>query len=103
MRILLTTCAIGAFATSHSSDPGDPPKFAAPVQLEAGGAVVATEEPGYASPCLHDVDGDGHKDLVVGQFAGGKMKIYRGNEDGEFLAGEWLEAGGEIAEVPGVW
>ena len=88
--------------------PGDEAKpeavtFSKPVRLEAGGAVIRTESPGYAAPALHDLDGDGILDLAVGQFAGGKIKIYRGTESGGYAAGQWLEVGGEVAEVPGVW
>lgn len=77
--------------------------FTEPVRLTAGGAIIRTEAPGYAAPALHDLDGDGILDLAVGQFAGGKIKVYPGTADGGFAAGEWLEAGGEVAEVPGVW
>lgn len=79
------------------------PAFEAPVRLSAGGELIQVESPGYASPCWADVDGDGEKDLVVGQFAKGKMKVYRNLGGGKLAAGEWLEADGEIAEVPGVW
>lgn len=78
-------------------------QFEKPVRLEAGGALVQVEAPGYAAPCWTDVDGDGHGDLVVGQFAGGKMKVYRGDARGKLAAGTWLEADGKVAEVPGVW
>ncbi|MHC4512198.1 MAG: FG-GAP repeat domain-containing protein [Planctomycetota bacterium] len=79
------------------------PQFEAPVRLKAAGEYIKTESPGFAAPCWADVDGDGKKDLVVGQFAGGKMKIYRNLGDGKLAKGEWLKAEGEIAEVPGVW
>ena len=79
------------------------PEFEAPVRLKAAGEYIKTESPGYASPCWHDVDGDGKKDLVVGQFAGGKMKIYRNLGGGKLAKGEWVKAEGRIAEVPGVW
>ncbi len=78
-------------------------EFEKPVRLKGGGEFVRVDSPGYAYPCLADVDQDGKKDLIVGQFAGGKMKVYRGLSDGKFAAGEWLKAEGEIAEVPGVW
>ena len=97
-----------AFAVPHTTHPGDgddikKPAFSAPERLTAGGEVIATEAPGYAAPAIYDVNGDGRDDLVVGQFAGGKMKMYPRAEDGSFGSGEWIQAGGETAEVPGVW
>ncbi len=79
------------------------PQFHAPARLKAGGEFVKVEEPGYAAPCWHDVDGDGMHDLIVGQFAGGKMLVCKGLEGGKLEKGEWLKAEGDIAEVPGVW
>ena len=79
------------------------PQFEAPVRLQADGEFIKVEAPGYASPCFADVDGDGKKDLLVGQFAGGKIKVYRGKAKGKLDKSEWLEAGGKVAEVPGVW
>ncbi len=78
-------------------------QFAEPVRLEAEGQLIAAESPGYAAPALHDMDGDGLKDLLVGQFYGGRINVYRNLGDGELAKGEWLEAGGEVAEIPGVW
>ena len=78
-------------------------KFTAPVRLKDGEAFIRIEEPGYASPCWADVTGDGKKDLLVGQFAGGKIKIYPGLGNGKIGKGEWLEVDGKTAEVPGVW
>ena len=77
--------------------------FAAPVRLMAAGKLVQVESPGYAAPCWADVDEDGLKDLIVGQFAGGKMMVYRNLGDGELAKGKWLQADGKTAEVPGVW
>lgn len=79
------------------------PQFAPPVRLEADGKPVRLEKPGFAAPCWHDVDGDGRKDLVVGQFAGGKIRVFKNLGDGKLAAGAWLEADGKVAEVPGVW
>ncbi len=50
-----------------------------------------------------DVDGDGRQDLLVGQFKGGKIKVYPGGADGKLGKGEWLQAEGKVASVPGVW
>lgn len=78
------------------------PAFEAPVRVKAGGAFIQLEAPGFAAPCFADVDGDGHKDLLVGQFKGGKIRYFRGTKDGSFEAGTFLQAGGEVAAVPGV-
>lgn len=77
--------------------------FHKPVRLEAAGKVIQVEEPGFAFPCWADVDGDGKKDLLVGQFHEGKIAVYRGLGGGKLGERRWLEAGGTVAEVPGVW
>ena len=71
--------------------------------MTAGGEPVCVEAPGYAAPCWADVDGDGHKDLLVGQFNNGRIKVYKGDKAGKLAKGEWLQAGGKTATVPGVW
>jgi hypothetical protein len=78
-------------------------EFADPVRMQSGGEAVRVERPGYACPCWADVDGDGKKDLLVGQFNGGKIRVYKNLGDGKLAAGDWLNAGGEVAQVPGVW
>jgi len=79
------------------------PKFHAPVRMLADGKPISVEAPGYASPCWADVDGDGKKDLLVGQFHKGKVAVHRGLGDGVLAARAWLEAGGVVAEFPDVW
>jgi len=78
-------------------------QFTDPVRLKSGDTYVRVESPGWAAPCWHDVDRDGKKDLVVGQFHDGKMRIFRNLGDGNLADGRWLEAEGDPAEVPGVW
>jgi hypothetical protein len=82
---------------------GGDAEFEPPVRLEADGVPVRVESPGYAAPCWADIDGDGNKDLLVGQFSGGKIRVYKNQGEGELAAGEWLQAEGAVAEVPGVW
>ena len=77
-------------------------EFAPPVRLKAGGVTIRVERPGYAAPCLADVDGDGKLDLLVGQFNQGKIQVFKGLGGGKFARGAWLRAEGEVAEVPGV-
>jgi hypothetical protein len=82
-------------------------EFGAPRQVNGGDKAIVVEAPGYASPGLADLNGDGVPDLLVGQFREGKIGFYKGSkgEDGKlsFGAHEWLQAGGEIAKIPGVW
>ena len=78
-------------------------EFAVPVRLSGGGQAVRVESPGYAAPCWADVDGDGKKDLLVGQFNKGKIRVYRNLGGNKLAAGQWLKAEGQLAEVPGVW
>ena len=77
--------------------------FEAPVMLMGGDEPVRVDSPGYAAPCRADVNGDGHMDLLVGQFSGGKIWFYPGDADGKLGKGDYLKAGSEVASVPGVW
>ena len=99
MKLLLlsTLLAGGGLAVGRAAE------FQGPVRLEAGGFPVRVESPGYAAPCWADLDGDGRKDLLVGQFRGGKICVYRNLGDGKLASGKWLKAEGAVAEVPGVW
>lgn len=80
-----------------------PTGFEAPRRVLAQDGPVATEAPGYAAPCHADIDGDGHADLLVGQFAEGRIKVHAGRADGTFGEGKWLEVNGKAVSVPGVW
>jgi hypothetical protein len=77
--------------------------FERPVRLKAGEHFVRVESPGYAAPCWADIDGDGKKDLLVGQFNQGKIRVYKNLGEGKLAEGVWLQAEGQVAEVPGVW
>ena len=76
-------------------------EFEPPVRLKAGGVPIRVESPGFAAPCW--VDMDGKKELYVGQFKNGKIKVYKDLGKGQFAEGVWLQAEGQVAEVPGVW
>src|SRR5215471_16473320 len=78
-------------------------EFQPPMLLKADGKAIRVESPGYAAPCWADLDGKGKKDLLVGQFNGGKIRVYKNRGGGKLAAGAWLQAGGKDAEVPGVW
>lgn len=90
------TC--GPLAASEESQPA----------LGAGTMIAVGKEPinievGHLVPCVADWDGDGKHDLIVGQFSGGKIRLYL-NEGtnlepvlGEF---EYLSAGGKEISLP---
>jgi hypothetical protein len=78
-------------------------EFEPPTRLTAGGVPVRVERPGYAAPCWADIDGDGKKDLLAGQFGGGMIRFYKNLGEGNLATGQWLMADGVPAEVPGVW
>ena len=104
--LLAASAAATSSSTSEANRSGDdvkPPTFKKAVRLQSEGRPISTENPGFASPAWYDINGDGREDLIVGQFAGGKMKAYHRAEDGSFGKGQWIKAGKRIAEVPGVW
>jgi hypothetical protein len=68
----------------------------------AGDAAIRVENPGYAAPCWTDLNGDGKKQLLVGQFSQGKIRVFQHLGGENFTAGRWLHAEGKVAEVPGV-
>jgi hypothetical protein len=97
-RILLSTLLLwGSRAFCSAAE------FESPVRLMVGGVPIRVESPGYASPCLADMDGDGKLDLLVGQFRDGKIQVFKGLGKGKFAQGTWLQADGKAAEVPGIW
>jgi hypothetical protein len=93
---LLSSLACGATLAAAA-------EFHDPVRMEAGGSAIRVESPGYAAPCWVDLDNDGLQDLLVGQFKDGKIHVFRGQAGGKLARGQWLQAGGGVAEVPGVW
>jgi hypothetical protein len=109
----LSGIAGGASVGSNSNDPAHyemvraNDSFEKPFRLKTtNGKLIAVESPGYACPTFADIDQDGDDDLIVGQFAGGNMQVYRNeSEPGatpKFGSVDWITAGEKRAEVPGV-
>ncbi len=85
---------------SNAPAPGD--DLAPPIRLEAGGKPIDTEI-GHAAPFVCDWDSDGVKDLLVGQFGGGVLWIFRNegtNAAPELAAGVKFKQGAKDGIVP---
>lgn len=49
--------------------------FAAPYNLQCAGTTIDVGY--YGAPCVVDWDGDGLKDLILGQFTSGYIRFYK--------------------------
>ena len=90
--------ALGAGALAAASTPA----VLAPTKVLDGKEPIDVEI-GHATPNLADWDGDGKTDLLVGQFGGGKLRVYlnRGtNAEPRFKGFTYVQAGGKDATVP---
>jgi hypothetical protein len=76
-------------------------EFEKPFRIEAGGHPINVDI-GHAAPYMYDFDGDSVRDLLVGQFGQGRLRIYKNsgsNKEPQFLKSEWFMAGGKIASI----
>ena len=94
---------LGALLLGGSTALCSAAEFQSPVRLKADDGPARVESPGYAAPCLADIDADGKKELLVGQFKDGKIRVFKHLGAEKLAPGEWLKASGEVAHVPGVW
>jgi hypothetical protein len=81
---------------------GPPGELAPPTRLEAAGKPIDTEV-GHAGPFVGDFDGDGVADLLVGQFGGGILRIYRNEAKSgppKLVAGVKFKDGNPDGRVP---
>jgi hypothetical protein len=85
--------ALVCLAWGHAAEP----QFQPGVQIQAAGKPIAWDV-GHLVPCVSDWNGDGKKDLLVGRFMGGEVRLYinQGTDEapvfGESIP---LEAGGK--------
>ena len=78
------------------------PELDEPFRIMAGDEPISVDM-GYAAPCYTDFDGDGIRDLLVGQFDDGKLRIYRNTgTDAQpgFSEFFYFQAAGADATVP---
>jgi hypothetical protein len=69
--------AAAAVSCGSSAQAANDAELEPPVQVEVAGEPLDTGGVGYAAPFYADFDGDGVKDLLVGEFAHGRLRIYR--------------------------
>ena len=105
-----------SFPEYSATDIPGAPVLQAPFLVFAGDKPVLTEKHGLAAPALWDWDGDGRRDLLIGEFEtnvedfpmgedGSTIRVYRNigtNNEPEFAANfEWArDTEGTIMEVP---
>jgi hypothetical protein len=106
---LLLALPVSADDPAHDNVPPDLPSrvekdvFHPPVRLVAADGVMDSGPAwGHSSPWVEDIDGDGKRDLVVGDFSG-LFKLYRNegtNRQPQYAKAVNLQAGGVDAKVP---
>jgi hypothetical protein len=70
MPLLLVLFLLASAAPSSAA----PPMFNTPVFVESSGDRIDVGS--HSSPCVTDWDGDGLKDLILGQFDLGMIRFY---------------------------
>jgi hypothetical protein len=96
----LIAALVTALAPPASTNAGD--ELARPIPIEAAGTPIDVDV-GHAAPFVGDFDGDGVKDLLVGQFGDGKLRVYRNagtDAAARFEAVTWFRDGKEDGRVP---
>jgi len=99
---MLPTLLLAA-VTAGAEPSGPAPDLSPPVRLEAAGQVIESGKVGHAAPFVGDFDGDGKPDLLVGQFDGGLLRVYRNEGTAaapRLAAGQDFKAGAELGVVP---
>lgn len=92
-------------SSSVSVEPSLASDLEQPVRLEADGKpidIATLSDYGHAGPWVADVDCDGDRDLLVGDFPGNFWFFENEYSDGQpkYAAGVKFQAGGADAKVP---
>ena len=101
MKILGTTLSTLVLLAASAVYAGELEK---PFQLMAGDEPLDVGGIGYAAPFVGDFDMDGRRDLLVGQFVDGKMRIFlnQGTNGAPEFGSDyvWFQDGAETGRVP---
>ena len=96
VRYLIVCILLVAASTALSAE------FKEGVKIECGGKAIEVEI-GHLVPCVVDWNEDGKKDLIVGQFIGGNVRLYLNEGSDEsplFKTWQNLAAGGKDISLP---
>jgi len=93
MLVTLWLVLLGGIALSDMKDG---------IKIEADGKAIDVEV-GHLVPCVTDWNNDGKKDLIVGQFSGGKIRLYLNqgtDSEPKFKDFTYLRAGNKEISLP---
>ena len=104
MRVALFAFGIAIYLATSGALVGVADELEKPfLLLLADGEPLNVGGVGYATPFVGDFDGDGKRDLLVGQFSSGKLRIYNNegtDEQPRFNDFEWFQDDAKTGGVP---
>ncbi len=96
-KIVLSLITIGFVFLTYAQAP----VFFEPETIQASGANMQVDY--YGAPYAYDWNGDGNKDLLVGQFVSGAVRLYENtgtNNNPQFGDFSYLQASGTNIALP---
>jgi len=96
MKFILIVLLSGSFLIFAQA-----PRFNGPAYILDSGVQIDVGY--YGSPCVYDWNGDGKKDMIIGQFDNGYIRFYQniGSDiEPQFSGYEFLYASGSQITLP---